>query len=37
LIVGTGVVLHAIADLLYAWSLALNTADKVKDAHPEVD
>jgi cardiolipin synthase len=34
-IVAVGVVLHAIADLTYTWSLIRNTADKVRDAHPE--
>lgn len=33
-LVGTGVVLHAAADLTYALSLLRNTANQVKDAHP---
>jgi cardiolipin synthase len=32
--VGVGVILHALADLGYAWSLARNTADDIRDAHP---
>jgi cardiolipin synthase len=36
-IVGVGVVLHAIADLLYAISIARRTADSVRDAHPDSD
>jgi len=34
-LVAVGVVLHAIADLTYAWSLVRNTANLVRDAHPE--
>lgn len=34
ILVGAGVVLHAAADLTYAWSLLRNTANDVKDAHP---
>lgn len=33
-IVGAGVVLHAVADLTYALSVARDTEDRVKDAHP---
>lgn len=35
-VVGAGVVLHAIADLTYAVSVARNTDRDVKDAHPVV-
>lgn len=36
-IVGAGVVLHAVADLTYSASLIRNTANLVRDAHPASD
>jgi cardiolipin synthase len=36
-IVGAGVVLHAVADITYAISLARNTQNAVRDAHPVSD
>jgi cardiolipin synthase len=33
-VVGAGVVLHAVADLTYAWTVLRNSADDVRDAHP---
>jgi cardiolipin synthase len=36
-VVGAGVILHAVADVTYAVSLFRNTADQVRDAHPASD
>ncbi|ARJ05174.1 phosphatidylglycerophosphate synthase [Cnuibacter physcomitrellae] len=36
-VVGVGVVLHAIANLVYVWSLLRGTAHAHPDAHPQVD
>lgn len=36
-VVGVGVVLHAIANLVYVWSLLNGTAHSHQDAHPQAD
>jgi cardiolipin synthase (CMP-forming) len=36
-VVAVGVALHAVADVTYAISLLVNTADRVRDAHPVTD